>query len=74
MHKVEFGDAMVGGEPLELNVQDHKTALWTLGCCDCGLYHLFAVTRHGSKIIFRAYRDQFVTDLARARKRKRGKK
>jgi len=73
MKPVEFGRAMVSGEPLEVTLQDHKSALWSLGCCDCKLYHLFVLHREGDSIIIRPYRDSFLTEKHRMLAKK-GKK
>ena len=70
---------LVSGEPTTVRVQDGGSALWSLGCCDCGLFHLFVISRAGDEVEIRAYRDDFMTLLQRdkvskARKRRKGKK
>ena len=70
----DFGKEMVGGEPLKITVENGRSAMWTLGCCDCHLYHLFVITREGDEISFRGYRDQHLTDAHRKIIRNRRKR
>jgi len=69
-HKDIFGPPLCNGEVVTLKVKQLKPTIWTLGCCDCGLYHLFVITRDGDDMIIRPYRDDFLTHLGR----KKGKR
>lgn len=40
-------------------------------CCDCGLVHLFRIRAVGEEFELTAYRDDYLTKLAKKQKRKR---
>ena len=61
---------LLSGEPTSVRIPDGGSALWSLGCCDCGMFHQFVLSRSGDEIEIRAYRDDFMTVLQRARVRK----
>jgi hypothetical protein len=69
----QLGKPVLDGEPTIYNIPDGQSALWSLGCCDCGLYHLFVIHREGDVISIRPYRDAFLTEKYRGMSKKKKK-